>query len=158
MPRDRWKHLGPEPFWRLVDKSGPDGCWLWLGKHDRNGYGQVSVGRTTTTAHRHAYVLLVGPIPEGLVLDHTCKIRDCVNPAHLDPVTQRENLMRSPTTFQAVNAAKTHCIHGHLFDDANTYRWQRPDGTWKRTCRMCAIERSRAYYQRRQMAAASQGG
>lgn len=158
MPGDRWKHLGPVPFWRLVNKEGPGGCWLWLGKHDVLGYGHVSVGATTTGAHRRAYELLRGPIPAGLVLDHLCRVPACVNPDHLEPVTQRVNLLRAPTTFQAINATKTHCIHGHPFDEANTYRYQRRDGSWKRTCRTCARKRTSDYQQRRRLTVASQGG
>jgi hypothetical protein len=110
-----------ERFWAKVRKT--DGCWLWQGSL-RSGYGRFRGGAgPLVTAHRYAYRLLVGPIPEGLVLDHLCRNGACVNPAHLEPVTQRENLRRG-TGFNATNAAKTHCPAGHPYSEANTYRWR----------------------------------
>lgn len=111
-------------FWRKVNKSDPDGCWLWTGATASGGrYGSFSLGSaytpTVQPAHRAAYQLLVGTIPDGAVLDHLCRNTLCVNPAHLDPVTQRENIMRglAPT---AENAVKTHCKRGHEFTPENT--------------------------------------
>lgn len=117
-------------FWRYVNKT--DTCWLWTGSASR-GYGAftVSVGRTGVSAYRYAYELLVGPIPNGLELDHLCRVRQCVNPAHLEPVTHRENLMRGATII-AKHAAQTHCLHGHPFDEANTYTKR-----GARECRAC---------------------
>lgn len=93
-------------FWMQVDKRGPDDCWPWTGFRQPNGYGSFGM-KGTRLAHRIAYQWLVGPIPDGLVLDHLCHTRDpecrdnadcphrrCVNPAHLEPVTRRENLAR----------------------------------------------------------------
>jgi hypothetical protein len=138
-----------ESFWRLVDKSGD--CWVWLGSKDRNGYGHSSLRdeqnhRYGIMAHRKAYVLLVGPVPDGLVLDHLCRNPSCVNPAHLEPVTQRENLMRSPT-FQRDNALKTECVNGHPFDDANTYQRER-NGSPHRECITCRREAVSRHYKR----------
>ena len=82
-------------------------------------------------AHRMIYELLVGPIPDGLEIDHLCRNRGCVNPGHMEPVTHRENLMRGDTVA-AANPAKTHCIRGHPYDDENTYRY----GS-HRYCRAC---------------------
>lgn len=120
------------------------GCWLWSGRLV-HGYGQVAVGQTTKRAHRYVYEALLGPIPDGLTLDHLCRVRNCVNPDHLEPVTQRENLMRSELTIAARNAAKSHCVHGHSLADARIY-----DN--KRECRTC--ERLRQERKRRARGAA----
>jgi hypothetical protein len=82
----------------------------------------------------------MGAVPEGLELDHLCRVRGCVNPKHLEPVTHRENLMRGES-WSAVNARKTHCPEGHPYDETNTYI----DGKGRRRCRECA----RAYDLRR---------
>lgn len=87
-------------FWKyvLTEDVLRDGCWLWQGPRVHNGYGIISIQgsgvKTTIRAHRYAYEALVGPIPEGLQLDHLCRVRRCVNPAHLEPVTARENVRR----------------------------------------------------------------
>lgn len=85
-------------FWTMVDKSaGASGCWLWTGKKGSKGYGLVHVDAKAGTqqqAHRAAYELTIGTIPEGLELDHLCRVRPCVNPAHLEPVTRAENMRR----------------------------------------------------------------
>src|SRR3977135_3690762 len=104
-------------FWGLVDRQDggfqTGGCWPWLGSTTGSGYGQIRYGGHLL-AHRIAYVLRKGDIPTGLQLDHLCRNRSCVNPAHLEPVTGRENPLRggSPT---AVNAFKTHCPQGHEY-------------------------------------------
>lgn len=106
--------------------ADPDtGCWLWDGSKRKNGYGR---GIRGGLAHRQIYQQLVGPIPENLQCDHLCRVRHCVNPAHIEIVTNRENQRRGLWG----PAMKTHCIHGHPFDEANT-RWR---GT-KRCCREC---------------------
>lgn len=132
----------------LVDD---DGCWLWTGALLRNGYARLRTemadGGKSRLAHRASYEEFVGPIPEGLTIDHLCRVRHCVNPAHLEAVTHRENIMRGETRA-AENAAKTVCIHGHEFTFANTY--VSPDG--KRACRTCQRDR-RARYLRKRAAA-----
>ena len=123
-------------FWRYVNKDGPDGCWIWMASRDSLGYGQINKGRHgegVIRAHRVAYELLVGPIPEGLELDHLCRVRACLNPTHLEPVTHRENVLRG-TSPVARLARQTHCIHGHPLSGANLYL--RPD-TGARQCKAC---------------------
>ncbi len=117
-----------ERFWARVEKT--PACWLWTGSLSSDGYGQMV--NPFHVAHRLSYEMLVGPIPDGLQIDHLCRNRRCVNPTHLEPVTVRENLLRSPITLAARNASKTHCIHGHPFDEQNTYRHN-----GRRQCRIC---------------------
>jgi hypothetical protein len=113
-------------FWRKVIKNGPiknlnlGNCWIWNGHVANNGYGVFNLNGRPAWAHRMSYIYSIGLIPEGLVLDHLCKNTCCIRPAHLEAVTQRENLMRSPT-FQAINSRKTHCPHGHQYSSENTY-------------------------------------
>lgn len=77
---------------RLTDRSGE--CWLWLGRKNPKGYGQMTISKHQRSAHRVSYETFVGPIPEGMQIDHLCRVRHCVNPEHLEPVTQRVNLQR----------------------------------------------------------------
>lgn len=112
------------------------GCWLWTRGLSPHGYGEGCERGGASRAHRMAYRGFVGPIPEGLELDHVCRVRRCVNPEHLEPVTHQEN-MRRGETIAAANALKTHCRQGHPYDAANTHVL--PDGS--RTCRTCHRER-----------------
>ena len=141
-----------ERFWSKVDRRSEDECWPWKNRIGEGGYGRLSVGGRRIMAHRVAYELLRGPIPDGLVLDHTCHNRDetcpggptcrhrrCVNPSHLDPATRQEN---APPARCNVNTRKTHCKHGHEFTPENT-RATRQGG---RACRACHRERQRGYY------------
>lgn len=114
-------------FWSKV-QLGP--CWIWQGAKDGNGYGQFSFHDKLVPAHRWSYESIVGPIPDGLFLDHLCRVPLCVNPAHLEPVTNRENVIRG---FAARGKPKF-CRKGHEMTEENTYA--RPDGT-RRTCRIC---------------------
>lgn len=84
--------VNQERYWPKVRKT--DSCWLWTAGHDADGYGRFSVSQRPQAAHRVAYILAHGHIPEGMQLDHTCRVRDCVNPAHLEPVTSGENTAR----------------------------------------------------------------
>lgn len=96
------KEAAPDPpveewasrFWDKVDKDGHDGCWLWTDATSWNGYGRFYTGSRVMSAHRLSYELAVGPIPDGLQIDHLCRVRACVNPAHLEPVTLAENIRR----------------------------------------------------------------
>lgn len=112
-------------FWRHVDFGGPlpdrsdplvttDGqCWLWASRVDRGGYGHFYAGdRRTVLAHRFAYELMLGPIPDGMQLDHRCRVRHCIRPDHLEPVSMRENMLRGDSP--AARAVRTgRCKHGH---------------------------------------------
>lgn len=133
----------PDRFVKHTYFEPNTGHWLWTASLIR-GYGQFRVNHRPAYAHRYAYEHLVGPVPEGLELDHLCRVRRCVNPDHLQPVTHRQNVLRgdSPT---ADNAVKTHCPTGHPYDEANTYR--RDDG--HRKCRACNRRMSAAAYARR---------
>lgn len=116
-----------------------DGCWLWTGHVGQNGYGKFyptwAGGTKGVYAHRFAYELFVGPIAPKLTIDHLCRVRNCVRPAHLEAVTQRENLRRSPLG----HAAKTHCPQGHAYDEANT----RINPGGGRECRACGRDKQR---------------
>jgi hypothetical protein len=121
-------------FLAKVEKT--DSCWHWKAGTTK-GYGRFWVGDRktgrTAAAHRVSYQLFVGPIPDGMALDHLCRNRRCVNPQHLEPVTSTENVMRGMSA-PAQNAGKTHCLRGHEFTPENTYL-QQPKG-W-RQCRTC---------------------
>lgn len=137
-------------FWKRVRKD-PDGCWRWTGAlFAGSGYGMLSVNRRPALAHRVSWELHRGAIPEGAHLDHLCRVRECVNPEHLEPVSPRENLMRGETTVAAQNAAKIACPLGHPYDETNTY--VTPDG--KRGCRECRRRQWREWNRRRQAAVA----
>src|SRR5690242_14759734 len=97
-------------------------CWLWTGALDTNGYGQLGItGKSRKPAHKVIYELNLGEVPIGMELDHLCRVRKCVNPGHLEPVSQYENNRRgfSPPS---VNGKKTHCAKGHEFSEENTYK------------------------------------
>ncbi|MGW1039894.1 HNH endonuclease signature motif containing protein [Streptomyces sp. NPDC002547] len=116
----------------------PDGCWLWTGAVSRGGYGVFRHEGKAANAHRISYLHYVGPVLEGLDLDHLCRVRRCVNPAHLEPVTRRVNLGRGIRPGRS-QAARTHCPKGHPYDAENTttYRGQRK-------CKTCHREREAA--------------
>lgn len=129
-------------FWEKVDKNGPMGCWVWTASKGWGGYGQFIMmqgkrGRPFL-AHRVAWTWLRGDIPADLVLDHVCRNRACVNPEHLQPVTNAENILRG-VSGSAVNKRKTHCIRGHALTEDNIYR--PPKRPHTRQCRKCAALR-----------------
>jgi hypothetical protein len=122
----------PDRFWRKVVEE-PDGCWHWTACRSSNGYGKVSSGGRSSYAHRVAHEALVGPIAEGMTLDHLCRVRHCVRPDHAEQVPNRENLRRG-TSPTAENGRKTHCAReGHPLSGDNLY--VNPRG--ERECRAC---------------------
>lgn len=121
-----------------------DDCWLFAGYKNSLGYGQIFtyVGRESSYqyAHRVSYENLVGDIPEGLVIDHLCRVRHCINPDHLEAVTARVNTLRGEGVL--VNTRKTHCPRGHEYTQENVQKFGSNNG---RRCRQCALERHREY-------------
>lgn len=128
-----------ERLWERVDKT--ETCWVWTGP-TTDGYGVIGAGGrggATLRTHRVAYEALTGPIPDGLEVDHLCKVRNCVNPAHLEPVTSAENLRRA-------FADHTHCPRGHELPPKT------PPGVRRPQCRTCKSEYDRHHYAARKSA------
>lgn len=120
------------------------GCWIWMGRTDKKGYGTFDLINGSIRAHRFSYELKNNPIPDGMELDHRCRVRCCVNPDHLEPVTHLENMARS----RGYNFV-THCSRGHPFTEQNIYLIERNRyGTvnQERRCRKCAaiLDKKRA--------------
>lgn len=138
------------------------GCWLWTGAiyAGTRGYGRIKMRGRVSSAHRVAWLLYRGPIPDGMVLDHTCRVRACVNPDHLRVVTPKINSIENSRGVGAINRAKTQCHRGHPFDIANTriaVVSRLTDGTPKmgRQCRQCSRE---SHLKRRAASARASGG
>lgn len=126
-----------------------DDCMLYARNLGSNGYGRtnwyINGVNTSIQVHRAMYEYFIGPIPDGLVVDHLCRTPACINPDHLEPVTQKENLDRG-YGISAINGRKTHCIKGHEFTpETTTINKNRGD----RVCRLCVRERDRRYYKSR---------
>lgn len=125
-----------ERFWGKVNKNAPNGCWEWTAGLFSNGYGQFWSSGRIVGAHRWAYEALVGPIPEGLELDHLCRNIKCVNPTHLEPVTSKENTLRGegPTAQNAKKQACTKCGSPYVAVGVKTQ---------VRICRKCSAANTR---------------
>lgn len=157
----RERPTAEQRFFRFVNQDGPiaehrpdlGACWIWNGALAENGYGRFSDKRPTGgsyPAHRWAYEHWIGPVPDGLVMDHfACDRRECVNPRHVRPATDQANLLRSATTWATINGAKTHCQRGHEFTPENTRRT--PEG---RACRQCYRDYDRKRKRKARRAAA----
>jgi HNH endonuclease len=135
-------------FWEKVDQQGPvpvhrpdlGPCWIWLGAPNEGGYGTFWHEDKKRFAHRFSYELFIAPIPDELVIDHLCRNRICVNPDHLEPVTDRVNVLRGIGPA-ARNVVAVECHLGHPYDEINTY-WY-PDGS--RGCRECRRQHVKAW-------------
>jgi len=141
---------------RIRGLSIPDenGCWAWKGYITSNGYGQIRIEQPdgawkTRYAHRISYEAFIGLIPVGLDLDHKCRIRHCVNPDHLEPVSRSENMRRSPLMDR--QSHKTHCKYGHVFTSDR-------DARGRRTCLQCRKRLNKEYRERHQPTAAKADG
>lgn len=130
----------PRRFWDKTQISAT-GCWEWTAQIGHHGYARYRFNDKTARAHRVAYQVLVGAVPTGLVLDHLCRVRHCVNPAHLEPVTNRENLRRG--MGPGMKGLQSHCSKGHEMQGDNLMVHS-TRGT--RFCRECHRERNRAWY------------
>lgn len=144
-------------FWSKVEIAGPDDCWHWTAYVDRSGYGQFYYEGRLRRPHAVSYILANGAIPEGCVIDHTCHNADtscaggwgcehrrCVNPAHLEAVTQGENLLRGrgPKATRERSLLRTHCPDGHPLSGENLYV-RKSDNS--RLCRTCARAATKAW-------------
>ena len=120
-------------FWSKVEKT--DSCWNWKGGVMSSGYGSFNLNKKSVLVHRYSYEILKHMIPKNLVIDHKCKNKLCVNPEHLEVVTQKENVLRGDS-FMSTNAKKTHCPQGHEYLGENLKIYNN-----RRYCKRCLWSR-----------------
>jgi hypothetical protein len=125
------KEQSLDRFYSFISPEPNTGCWIWMGSCGNGGYGGFYINRRRLIAHRIGYELLVGRIPKGLEIDHRCRVRCCVNPDHLEPVTRKENIRRGLRGILT-----THCPRGHEYNESNTYWKKTPTGRG-RHCKAC---------------------
>jgi len=144
------KSLDKEFMQKRIDfDSSTAGCWLWTGKTTHDGYPVWgTTGCKTIYAHRFIYAQEIGTIPEGMTLDHLCRVRNCVNPKHMDPCTLEDNIARGDYDWRKY---LTHCKRGHEFTPENTLLTLTTgrNKTGGRACRTCARVAQKAYYLRK---------
>jgi hypothetical protein len=139
----------------IVDEAS--GCWQWTGRCTPQGYGYPWVEGRYQYSHRLSYLHFVGPLVKGMHVDHLCRVRNCANPEHLEQVTPRENVLRSPIHPMAIQARQTHCKRGHEFTPDNTQVRSNPTGRACKTCRREAARRRRERPGKRPQAAWVEG-
>ncbi len=134
------KNKDPNNIWKFIKfQLKGKKHWLWLGHIDTDGYGTIRFNNKAYKAHNFVWLYLVGEIPKELQMDHKCRLRNCVNPDHLEPVTPKENINRGLTgKLNNYQSKKTHCRYGHPYSKENTYIKK---GGW-RECRKCIAIRS----------------
>lgn len=156
--RARQRELNPPPpeptteerFLKKIEKDPASGCWFWGGTLNHKGYSVMKVDGKLIFMHRWAYEHYVGPIPGGLTIDHKCRVRHCVNPEHMEPVTNAENKRRGTEWFwkNAATTRPTHCPNGHPYVDGNVI-YSGKDKQY-RSCRICVnINQMKRYYAKR---------
>lgn len=135
----------PPRFWDKVEMLD-NGCWQWTAARGGTGYGHFKLDGKVRAAHALTYELFVGPVPDGLVLDHLCRNRACCNPQHLEAVTHKVNILRGEN-YCAEQARKTRCVNGHEFTPENTS--VRIDSKSGRRCKSCQRDAVARYRKRR---------
>lgn len=146
------------PKWaNRVTVTPEKGCWEWIGYKDKDGYAQATTKKVPNTSrgHRIAYTLLVGPVPEGLTLDHECEVKHCINPDHLDPCTSVDNVKRAAerrslrlwngpqATATQLRMAKGVCVKGHVLSEVGVLIEVFPNGRKRNRCKACQHETQR---------------
>lgn len=144
--RERFDEKAVKRLLRYLKPTTKKKCWNWKGNIGVNGYGVFFYHGKSYKAHQVSYRIFIGEVGNGLVLDHLCRNTKCVNPSHLEAVTQKENILRG-TGAPSKNAAKTKCKHGHRLTEENTYHTP-SNPTW-RECKKCKKIRSDEQYVRR---------